>query len=179
MDKGMSYIIKKSFAEAYLELAKTKPLKKISVSDLTKYCRLSRTTFYNHFGEKYNLLIWIYISHFDDPIEEFKNYDKWALKVADFFDKNKSFFTQAYKYTDFLEWHKKWIYNNICQYIIYQYGQEELNDTLKYQVQSYIYGAFAIFKAQLDQNIDDDFLNHILFDLQNMPPTIRKYFPNK
>ena len=50
--KGMAKMIKNAFAEAYLALAKEKPLKKISVSELASYYGLSRSTFYHHFGEK-------------------------------------------------------------------------------------------------------------------------------
>ena len=44
-NSGRSYIIKKAFADAYLELAKEKPLRKISVADLANRCGLSRVTF--------------------------------------------------------------------------------------------------------------------------------------
>lgn len=96
--KGMAKMIKNAFAEAYLALAREKLLKKISVSELASYCGLSRSTFYHHFGEKYELLLWGYTGRFGNTSEEFKDYDR----IADFFSENESFFIQAYRYTDFL-----------------------------------------------------------------------------
>ncbi len=136
--KGMAKMIKNAFAEAYLALAREKLLKKISVSELASYCGLSRSTFYHHFGEKYELLLWVYTGRFGNTSEEFKDYNRWALKIADFFSENGSFFIQAYRYTDFLNWHKQWIYQNICDFIEHEYGKQELTDTMKYQIQSYI-----------------------------------------
>lgn len=131
--KGMAKMIKNAFAEAYLALAREKLLKKISVSELASYCGLSRSTFYHHFGEKYELLLWGYTGRFGNTSEEFKDYDR----IADFFSENESFFIQAYRYTDFLNWHKQWIYQNICDFIEHEYGKQELTDTMKYQIQSY------------------------------------------
>ena len=62
--RGREYIVKKAFADAYLELAEEKPLRKISVSDIAGRCGLSRVTFYNHFSEKHDLLLWTYVSVF-------------------------------------------------------------------------------------------------------------------
>lgn len=178
-NSGRSYIIKKAFADAYLELAKEKPLRKISVADLANRCGLSRVTFYNHFSEKHDLLLWTYTSRFGDMMEELKDYDRWMEKNARFLMENEAFFIQAYQYTDFGEWHPAWICRNLCEFIRRTFGEDALTDSLKYQIQSYVFGAFAMFRSRLDGGGKNVLASRALLDLENMPPALRRYFPKR
>lgn len=173
----MERIIKKAFAEAYLELSKTKFLNSISVKDLADYCGLSRQTFYNYFTEKHDLLIWIYLSGFGDTLEEFRDYDIWSRRQCAMMAKNKHFFIQAYKTTDFLQWQENWIYKKMSDYIITIYGKDVFTDELNYTLKSYVFGAFSIFEKNLLSGKDVKLDENADIDLQNMPESLRKYFP--
>ena len=177
--RGREYIIKKTFADAYLELAEEKTLRKISVSDIAGRCGLSRVTFYNHFNEKLDLLLWTYVSVFGDMMEELKDYDGWMEKNTRFLAEHESFFMQAYRYTDFLDWQKNWICRNMCSFIACEYGEEELTDSLKYQIQSYVFGAFSIFRSRLENNEKHIIADSSALDLKNMPEGLRRYFPER
>lgn len=48
-------------AESFLELAEKKRIDKITISEITDNCGMSQPTFYNHFKDKYDLIIWIYV----------------------------------------------------------------------------------------------------------------------
>lgn len=48
------------YAEALEHLLQTKPFEKIQVKDLCEYCNTTRTTFYYHFRDKYDLAAWIF-----------------------------------------------------------------------------------------------------------------------
>lgn len=54
----MSQITKKALEDALRHFLTLKPLNKITISDLTDYCGVSRMTFYYHFEDIYDLLIW-------------------------------------------------------------------------------------------------------------------------
>lgn len=56
-------------AESLKELAKIKSVEKITVKEIIKNCRLTKTTFYNHFRDKYDLIVWIY----SEPIKNIVN----------------------------------------------------------------------------------------------------------
>ena len=58
------------FAEAILELIKTKDLSNIRVTELCKYCNTDRQTFYYHFKDKYDLVAWIYQNDLNDSLEK-------------------------------------------------------------------------------------------------------------
>ena len=52
----MSNITKHALEAALKELLKEKPLDKITISDLTAACGISRTAFYYHFQDIYALV---------------------------------------------------------------------------------------------------------------------------
>ena len=54
----MSNLTKKALLMALGELLEEKPFNKISIGDLTERCELSRMTFYYHFNNIYELMIW-------------------------------------------------------------------------------------------------------------------------
>lgn len=49
-------------ANSFVELSKFKRMDKITISDITKNCGFSQPTFYNHFKDKYDLIVWIYVN---------------------------------------------------------------------------------------------------------------------
>ena len=53
-------ITKRAIAASLKELCRTKPFRKISVADIAQHCGINRQTFYYHFGDKFELLNWIY-----------------------------------------------------------------------------------------------------------------------
>lgn len=50
---------KEILAESFLELAETKRIDKITITEITDNCGMSQPTFYNHFKDKYDLIVWI------------------------------------------------------------------------------------------------------------------------
>ena len=54
--------------EAFYELAKTKSLEDITVQDILDYSGISRSTFYRHFVDKYDVMSWAYTSWSNDML---------------------------------------------------------------------------------------------------------------
>lgn len=54
----MSMLTKKALIKAFGAVLERKPFKKITVSDLTEECGISRMTFYYHFKDIYDMLKW-------------------------------------------------------------------------------------------------------------------------
>ncbi|MGN0179845.1 MAG: TetR/AcrR family transcriptional regulator [Monoglobaceae bacterium] len=69
----MAIDIKKLMTDALLELCNTKPLEKISVCDISQNSGVSRTTFYKHFKDMDDLIVYAYkdkiIGEFRDPTD--------------------------------------------------------------------------------------------------------------
>ncbi|MCM1564375.1 MAG: TetR family transcriptional regulator [Dehalobacter sp.] len=169
---------KKALTDAFLELCETMSITKITVQDIVDHCGASRQTFYNHFHDKFELIEWVYLRNFDDPLMEFQDYDRWARKSSRLISKNRHFYLQAYKTTDFMEWLEKWIYENMRNFISVKFGPQELTANVLYTLESYVRGAFRIFQKQLLSSAYAPIEESTVRDLKNMPAILRKYFPS-
>ena len=58
-------------AESFKELAKKRPIEKITIREITDKAGVIRPTFYNHFQDKYELLEWIVQNELITPMEPF------------------------------------------------------------------------------------------------------------
>lgn len=54
---------KELIAASFMELAETKPIDKITVREVAANCAITTVTFYNHFRDKYDLIVWSYIDY--------------------------------------------------------------------------------------------------------------------
>lgn len=90
---------KKTLAESLKKVMKTKPLSKITVSEIINDCGVNHKTFYYHFEDIYALLKWMLEQ---EAIEVVKNFDllvnpEEALAfVIDYVDDNKHIINCAY-----------------------------------------------------------------------------------
>ena len=62
-------------AESLKDLAKFKPVDKITIKELTRNCGLTSPTFYNHFRDKYELMAWIYNQKVENAMKNFGDAD--------------------------------------------------------------------------------------------------------
>ena len=58
-------------AVSFKELACIRPIEKITIKEITDRAGVIRTTFYNHFQDKYELLEWIINHDLIEPIKPF------------------------------------------------------------------------------------------------------------
>lgn len=85
-------------AESFKKIARTRPIEKITIREITDEAGVIRPTFYNHFQDKYELLEWIIKRELIDPIEPLL--DNGMLKEAlilplTTMEKDKAFYTRA------------------------------------------------------------------------------------
>ena len=85
-------------AKSFKKLARSRPIEKITIREITDEAGVIRATFYNHFQDKYELLEWIIKRELIDPIEPLL--DNGMLKEAlilplTTMEKDKAFYTRA------------------------------------------------------------------------------------
>lgn len=73
----MAQKTKKALAESLKRLIKTKPLNKITITDIAEDCQISRMTFYYHFQDIYDLVGWICLDEGSRAIGTCKDHDTW------------------------------------------------------------------------------------------------------
>ena len=95
----MSQVTKYAIEASLKELLLQKPLDKITISDITEDCGISRMTFYYHFKDIYDLVEWICLEESRRALEDKKTYDTWQqgfLQILEAVRDNKPFILNVY-----------------------------------------------------------------------------------
>ena len=82
----MSVLTKKALVEAFGRLLAKKPFSKITVSDITEECGVSRMTFYYHFNDIYDLLEWSLETSFEKAMQGHYTYKTWRKGFLNVFN---------------------------------------------------------------------------------------------
>ena len=96
----MNNITKNALEESLKKFLLQKPLDKITISDLTTDCGISRMAFYYHFKDIYDLVEWSCIEDASQALQGKKTYDTWQEGLQQIFEavlENKPFIVNVYR----------------------------------------------------------------------------------
>lgn len=96
----MSQITKRALEQSLKNLLREKPLSKITVTDITEDCGISRMTFYYHFKDIYDLVEWACMEDAAKALANKKTYDTWQqgfLQIFEAVQENKPFIINVYR----------------------------------------------------------------------------------
>ena len=75
------------------DLMKDKNIEHITVQQIIDNCHMSRSTFYRHFKDKYDLMVWAYIEEFKRiTLYDVDSYQEVAYRLIEFLYTKKEFF---------------------------------------------------------------------------------------
>ena len=83
---------KTAFAEAVKKLVCEKPFEKISIGEICDLCDMNRKSFYYHFHDKYELIIWIFDTEYATRVENSDDLWQSISALCEYFYRNKSFY---------------------------------------------------------------------------------------
>ncbi len=89
---------KKKIASSMMDLLKKKPIDKITITDITINCDMSRQLFYRYFVDKYDLINWMYEEDCGSVIytgEEKFSLKSWIKYILDVIEEKKNFYIHA------------------------------------------------------------------------------------
>ena len=95
----MSQITERALSEALQRILLTKPLGKVTVTEIAEECGVNRMTFYYHFRDIYDLVEWTCRDFAERALGENKTYDTWQqgfLAIFDSVGQHKAFVTSVY-----------------------------------------------------------------------------------
>ena len=109
----MSQITKRALEQSLKNLLREKPLSKITVTDITEDCGISRMTFYYHFKDIYDLVEWACMEDAAKALANKKTYDTWQQGFIQIFmgviaersagmtvrEEDKQFIAQVHSYS--------------------------------------------------------------------------------
>ena len=96
----MSQITKRALEQSLKNLLQQKPLSKITISDITEDCGISRMTFYYHFKDIYDLVEWACAEDAARALQNKKTYDTSQQGFVQIFHavrENKVFVMNVYR----------------------------------------------------------------------------------
>ena len=96
----MSQITKRALEQSLKNLLQQKPLSKITISDITEDCGISRMTFYYHFKDIYDLVEWACAEDAARALQNKKTYDTWQQGFVQIFHavrENQAFVMNVYR----------------------------------------------------------------------------------
>ncbi|MBQ9462001.1 MAG: TetR/AcrR family transcriptional regulator C-terminal domain-containing protein [Clostridia bacterium] len=139
---------KELLAESFQELAQTKRIDKITITEITANCGMSQPTFYNHFKDKYDLIVWIHTSRVSKVMGKIddKSY-LWKdtlLDGARYYYENREFIKNALKHTSgqdsFIEYVRRRNTEFLKAEVQKKLMTEHIPDELMGMIEVYVYG---------------------------------------
>lgn len=159
----MSEITKKALEASLKNLLRKKPLDKITIQDLTDDCGISRTTFYYHFQDIYELVEWSCQTDFGRALEGKKTYSTWEDGFRQIFAevyRDKEFIYNVYRYTD----HKgmeRYLYDRVFDLLYGVVEEQSAGLTVseadkRFIANFYKYGFVGLMLDWLEKGMKDD-----------------------
>ena len=96
-----SLITKKALGEALKELMAERHFDKISIKDICDACGMNRNSFYYHFRDKQDLIIWIFDFEYIQRIklQELTDAFEFFEITCEYFYEHKAFYVKAFEIT--------------------------------------------------------------------------------
>ena len=139
---------KELLAESLLELAQKKRIDKITITEITGNCGMSQPTFYHHFKDKYDLIVWSHTTHVSEVMGRIdnKNY-LWKdtlLDGARYYAENREFIKNALKHTSgqdsFIEYVRRRNTEFLKAEVQKKLMTEFIPDEIMGMIEVYVYG---------------------------------------
>ena len=77
----MKNLTRQALRASLKQLLREKPLEKITITELSAHCGISRMTFYYHFRDIYDLVEWVCVEDLQDVLRGVKEDDTWQDKI--------------------------------------------------------------------------------------------------
>ena len=170
-------------ADSLLDIAKTKNVNKITIREIVSHCGLSSQTFYNHFTDKYELILWIHKSFGDELMEQLENgkitLRELSIKNLEFYSEHSAFMLNALSNTHGGDSYRVMSSENaitvIEKYIKRKFSLKELSQKEKFHIRIYVYGITELCAhwAATGSSIPIEEMSDII--MEAAPDTIKNY----
>ena len=180
---------KAALEESLKRLLLKKPLDKITITDITTDCGISRMAFYYHFKDIYDLVEWSCVEDGTKALQGKKTYDSWTEGLTQIFEavlENKPFIMNVYRNVD-RERMERYLYHLTYDLIVgvVQEKSKDLDisgEDKKFIANFYKYGFVGIMLEWIQEGMKEDLeelVNKMSLTLHNTVTTsIRNFQKN-
>ena len=154
---------KAALEESLKRLLLKKPLDKITITDITTDCGISRMAFYYHFKDIYDLVEWSCVEDGTKALQGKKTYDSWTEGLTQIFEavlENKPFIMNVYRNVD-RERMERYLYHLTYDLIVgvVQEKSKDLDisgEDKKFIANFYKYGFVGIMLEWIQEGMKED-----------------------
>ena len=180
---------KAALEESLKRLLLKKPLDKITITDITTDCGISRMAFYYHFKDIYDLVEWSCVEDGTKALQGKKTYDSWTEGLTQIFEavlENKPFIMNVYRNVD-RERMERYLYHLTYDLIVGVVQEKSKNldisgEDKKFIANFYKYGFVGIMLEWIQEGMKEDIeelVNKMSLTLHNTVTTsIRNFQKN-
>ena len=162
-------LTKRAITEAFVEVLNEKPLAKITVSDITERCGISRNTFYYHYQDVLALLEELCEYEFDSVVQQYpeiNSIEECLEALTSFARENKRAIRHIYDsenqatYTAFL-----W---RMCEYVVTVYAKSAFGDApvpdedKKLFIRFYKCACYGMFIDWISHDMKEEYVQGLL-----------------
>ena len=168
---------KDKFVRSLYELAKSNPIDKITVKQISENCGLTSQTFYNHFPDKFELALWAYKCKVDELFAIYRegaiNWNEFLKGFINGYDKNSRFIMNAFKNThgadSYMAKSASYLKDKMEEEVIRIKGKDALDKDVEYLIHGYVCSLLNIIALWIDEDktINEDKMAEIM--LEAMP----------
>ena len=175
--------VKEIFARSLKKLSAKKSVEKISVKDIVNDCGLTKTTFYNHFRDKYDLAAWIYSTSAEKIMNKIdsENYS-WKDSLTDginYFFANKDFLKNLMTNTSgqdsFINYVANFNVKILSEYIKKIHNLENLPADIEIYIKIYCYGTVCTICEMLIKDFPIPIEEFVKLLENSLPEPLKKF----
>ena len=173
---------KEIFANTLLALAKQESLERITVKQIVEESGLSLQTFYNHFHDKNELIIWIHRRVGERTLAKIEkgsySFHELTEDVIRVFSENAGYISTGFGLSPenrYLELSAEIVYKLMAAFVQRRSGQTELSEELDFYLRMYITAGLHVFSewSRQTQGIPAERLAYYME--QGMPEKLKPY----
>ena len=162
-----------NIAQALLERI---PLEEISAKLLIECAGVSKSTFYRHFKDVQDVVLWIYISGVNDAVKDCRSFESLTLGAYRFMAEHRSFIQRALSYQQ---------QNNLSDYILSRsradilnyarkaLGEEKITRPLEKSIDFFCAGCRSVWISWVSGGMEEEPEEVVRGIMENMPPRLR------
>ena len=171
-------------SEALLKLAEKKNIEKITIKEIVQECGLSSQTFYNHFSDKYALVLYIHQSAGEEMMQklvcdETYTFRSFLMDNLTFYAEHSLFLLNVLKNTSGSDSYyiasSEYGIQSLTDYIRNVYCVEELSEEEKIHLRMYLYGCTEICTNWVEQGMNIPAEHIADYLAEAIPSSLRPY----
>lgn len=131
---------KKHIAEKFANLVLKVPFKEITISDLCRFCDIDRRTFYYHFRDKYDLMLWKQHNDWYNALKAHENEsvrDRFSHCLNEVYLSQREYYQRILQYKGQNSMLQAWIsetINNHTEALLRSYPNLMIDDELRWGI---------------------------------------------